>query len=258
MADRFNIEVFIQNIKQINTILKQNLYIIENMKELMQYSNDDTASLDEIKKDIASIETAVNKLNSMDYISFPSGQLITTSYDTNVYQITAPFEMKTSEAGEVINSGNFNFSLLIGGSDYINVDLDDTDSFLQIKLDQTKVDSTPLLNSKNLVTSGGVAQTTPIILNLDTGIPVKYNELHSGTFADANYERLFYSTIEAAIQQQRPLIVLDSNGWNYMLGYFPGDTCSFLSASDERPYAYLLLYNLKEHKYVRSNEIATV
>lgn len=258
MADRFNIEVFIQNIKNINTILKQNLYIIENIKELMNYSNVDTASIDEIKKDIASLETSVNKLTSLNYIDFPSGGLVTTSYDTNAYQIKAPFEMKTSESGEVINSGNFNFTLLIGGSDFITVDLDEDDNFLQIKLDQTKVDKTPLLNSTNLITSGGVAQTAPIILNLSTMIPGTYNEIASGTFANATYERLFYSTIDNAIQQTRPLIVLDSNGWNYMLGYLPGNNCSFLSTSDERPYANLVLYNIKEHKFVLCKEIATV
>ena len=258
MADRFNIEVFIQNIKNINTILKQNLYIIENMKELMKYSNVDTASIDEIKKDIASLETSVNKLTSLNYIDFSSGFLLTTSYDTNAYHIKAPFEMKTSETGEVINSGNFNFTLLIGGSDFITVDLDETDSFLQIKLDQTKVDSIPLLNSKNLVTSGGVAQTAPIILNLEVSIRGTYNEINSGTFANPNYESLFYSTIVNAIQQKRPLIVLDINGWNYMLGYNSGDTCSFLSTTDERPYASLVLYNIKENKFVLNKEIATV
>lgn len=258
MADRFNIEVFIQNIKNINTILKQNLYIIENMKELMNYSNVDTASIDEIKKDIKSLETSVNKLSSLTYIDFPSGGLVNTSYDTNIYNIKAPFEMKTSESGELINSGNFNFSLLIGGSDFISVDLDETNRFLQIKLDQTKVDSIPVLNSKNLVTSGGVAQTAPIILNLEASIPGSYNEINSGSFANVKYERLFYSTIDNAIQQKRPLIVLDTNGWNYMLGYYPGDTCSFLSTSDERPYAYLVLYNIKANKFVLSKEISTV
>lgn len=257
MADRFNIEVFIQNIKNINTILRQNLYIIENMKELMKYSNVDTASIDEIKKDIVSLETSVNKLNLITYIDFPSGSIVTTSYDANVYQIKAPFEMKTSETGEVINSGNFNFNLLIGGSDFITVDLDESEHYLQINLDQTKVDKTPLLNSKNLVTSGGVAQTAPIILNLETSIPGTYNEINTGTFANINYERLFYSTIANAIQQKRPLIVLDANGWNYMLGYFPGDTCSFLSTSDERPYVDLVLYSIKEHKFVLGKEIAT-
>ena len=258
MADRFNIEVFIQNIKNINTILKQNLYIIENMKELMNYSNVDTASIDEIKKDIASLEKSVNKLTLLNYIDFPTGGLVNTSYDTNEYQIKAPFEMKTSETGEVINSGNFNFKLLIGGSDFITVDLDETDSFLQIRLDQTKVDSIPLLNSKNLVTSGGVAQTAPIILNLESRTPGSYNEIISGSFATASYERLFYSTIANAIQQKRPLIVLDNNGWNYMLGYSLGSNCSFLSTSDERPYASLVLYNIKEHKFVLSKEISTV
>lgn len=257
MTDRFNIEVFIQNIKNINTILKQNLYIIENIKELMNYSNVDIASIDEIKKDIASLETSVNKLTSLNYIEFPTGSLVTTSYDTNVYQIKAPFEMKTSESGEVINSGNFNFMILIGGSDFITVDLDETDSFLQINLDQTKVDKIPLLNSTNLITSGGVAQTTPIILNLCSSTPGVYNEINSGHFAYALYENLFYSNIDNAIQQKRPLIVLDNNGWNYMLGFSAGDNCSFLSTSDESPYAYLVLYSIKEHKFVIGKQIST-
>lgn len=253
MADRFNIEVFIQNIKKINTILKQNLYIIENMKELMNYSNVDTASIDEIKKDIASLETSVNKLTLMKYIEFPTGGIVTTSYDTNEYQIKAPFEMKTSESGELINSGNFNFKLLIGGSDFITVDLDATDSFLQIKLDQTKVDKTPLLNSTNLITSGGVAKMSPIIIEL-----VGVNSIYENLFADATQKRKFYTGISNAIAQKRPLVIIDTNGYNYLTSYQSrGNTCAFLSPEDESPLTCIAFYNFKDETFLGAKEINT-
>lgn len=253
MADRFNIEVFIQNIKKINTILKQNLYIIENMKELMKYSNDDTASIDEIKKDIASLETSVNKLTLLNYIDFPTGGIVTTSYDTNEYQIKAPFEMKTSETGEVINSGNFNFKLLIGGSDFISVDLDATDSFLQIKLDQTKVDKTPLLNSTNLITSGGVAKMSPIIIEL-----VGINSIYENIFANDTQKRKFYTGISNATAQKRPLVIIDTNGYNYLTSYISeGNTCAFLSPEDEFPLTCIAFYNFKDETFLGAKEINT-
>lgn len=253
MADRFNIEVFIQNIKNINTILKQNLYIIENMKELMNYSNVDTASIDAIKKDIASLETSVNKLTLMKYIEFPTGGLVTTSYDTNVYQIKAPFEMKTSETGEVINSGNFNFILLIGGSDFITVDLDETDSFLQITLDQTKVDKTPLLNSTNLITSGGVAKMSPIIIEL-----VGINSIYENSFDNATQKRKFYTGISNAIAQKRPLVIIDTNGYNYLTSYISkGNTCAFLSPKGEFPLLCIAFYNFKDETFLGAKEINT-
>lgn len=253
MTDRFNIEVFIQNINNINTILKQNLYIIENMKELMNYSNVDTASIDEIKKDIASLETSVNKLTLMTYIEFPTGGIVTTSYDTNEYQIKAPFEMKTSESGEVINSGNFNFTLLIGGSDFITVDLDETDSFLQIKLDQTKVDKTPLVNSTNLITSGGVAKMSPIIIELE-GV----NSIYENLFANVTQKRKFYTGISYAVAQKRPLVIIDTNGYNYLTSYqYHGNSCAFLSPEDEAPFICIAYYNFKDETFLGAQEINT-
>lgn len=253
MTDRFNIEVFINNIKNINTILKQNLYIIENMKELMNYSNVDTASIDEIKKDIASLETSVNKITLMKYIDFPSGQLETTSYDNNIYQIKAPFEMKTSESGEVINSGNFNFQLLIGGSDFITVDLDETACFLQIKLDQTKVDKTPLLHSTNLITSGGVAKISPIIIELEGS-----NSICKNIFANILQKRVFYTGISNALAQKRPLVIIDSNGYNYLTSYVSkGATCAFLSPADATPLTCIAYYNFKEETFLGSKKINT-
>lgn len=253
MTDRFNIDVFIQNIKNINTILKQNLYIIENMKELMKYSNVDTASIDEIKKDIASLETSVNKLTSLNYIDFPSGYLLTTSYDTNAYQIKAPFEMKTSETGEVINSGNFNFTLLIGGGDFITVDLDETDSFLQINLDQTKVDRTPLLNSTNLITSGGVAKMAPIVIEL-----VGVNSIYENIFANVTQQRKFYTGISNATDQKRPLVIIDTNGYNYLTSYISGgNTCAFLCPEDESPLTCIAFYNFKDKTFLGAKEINT-
>lgn len=252
MADRFNIEVFIQNLKNINTILKQNLYIIENMKDLMNYSNVDTASIDEIKKDINSLETSVNKLSLLTYIEFPSGQIEYISYDTNIYTIKAPFEMKTSESGEVINSGNFNFSLLIGGNDFISVDLDESNRFLQIKLDQTKVDTIPLLNSTNLITSGGVAKMSPIIIEL-----VGINSIFENIFANDTEKRKFYTGISNATAQKRPLVVIDTNGYNYLTSYISGDTCAFLSPEDEQPLTCIAWYNFKKMTFLGSKEINT-
>lgn len=254
MADRFNIEVFIQNIKKINTILKQNLYIIENMKELMQYSNDDTASLEAIKKDIESVETSVTKLTSLGYIDFPSGGIVTTSYDTNEYNIKAPFEMKTSETGELINSGNFNFKLLIGGSDFIAVDLDETDSYLQIKLDQTKIDSAPLINSKNLITSGGVAKFAPIVIAL-----VGINEVYSANFANNLQKRKFFTGISNAIAQKRPLVIIDTNGYNFLTSYLSeGETCAFICPEDEVPYHSIAYYNFKTETLISNQRISTI
>lgn len=253
MADRFNIEVFIQNIKKINTILNQNLYIIENIKELMQYSNEATASLDEIKKDIESLDASVTKLSSMGYIEFPTGGIVTTSYDTNAYQVKAPFEMKTSESGEVIHTGNFNFILLIGGSDFISVDLDETDSYLQVTLDQTKIDKVPLINSNNLITSGGVAKMSPIVVEL-TGV----NEVYSNNFANNTQKRKFYTAISNAIAQKRPLVVIDTNGYNYMFTYLShGNTCTFLSPEDETPLACIAYYNFKEETFLGAKELST-
>lgn len=253
MADRFNIEVFIQNVKQITTILNQNLYIIENMKELMQYSNVDIAAIDEIKKDIKSLEASVNKLSVMTYIKFPSGQLLYKDYYNNIYNIIAPFEMKTSASGEVINSGNFNFTLLIGGGDFISVDLDETDSFLQINLDQKKVDKIPVINSTNLITSGGVAKMTPIVVEL-----VGSNSIFENIFANATQKRKFYTGISSAIAQKRPLIVIDTNGYNYLTAYkAQGNTCTFLSPEAEAPLTCIAFYNFKDETFLGSKEITT-
>lgn len=101
------------------------------------------------------------------YINFFSGQLETTSYDTNVFNFKAPFEMKSSETGEVLKTGYFDFIILIGGSDFITVDLDETDSFLQIKLDETKVDTEVKEGSTNLITSGGAFKNDPLFFETE-------------------------------------------------------------------------------------------
>ena len=161
--------------------------------------------------------------------------------------------MKTSESGEVINSGNFNFKLLIGGSDFITVALDETDSFLQIKLDQTKVDSTPLLNSTNLITSGGVAKMSPIIIEL-----VGVNSIYENIFANATQKRKFYTGISNATAQKRPLVIIDTNGYNYLTSYIAGgNTCAFLSPEDESPLACIAYYNFKDETFLGAKEINT-
>ena len=100
------------------------------------------------------------------YIDFFSGYLIETSYDTNVFNFKAPFEMKSTETGEVLKTGDFNFNILIGGSDFIAVGLDESDTFLQIKLDETKVDTEVKEGSSNLITSGAVYDKSTIIVNV--------------------------------------------------------------------------------------------
>ena len=104
------------------------------------------------------------------YINFFSGQLETTSYDTNVFNFKAPFEMKSTETGEVLKTGDFNFRILIGGCDFIVVDLDETDSFLQIKLDETKVDTEVKEGSSNLITSGAAFKNDPLFFETENAL----------------------------------------------------------------------------------------
>lgn len=187
------------------------------------------------------------------YINFFSGQLETTSYDTNEFNFKAPFEMKSTENGEVLKTGDFNFKILIGGSDFIAVDLDETDSYLQFKLDQTKVDKTPLLNSTNLITSGGVAKMSPIVIEL-----VGANSIYENIFANVTQKRKFYTGISNATAQKRPLVIIDTNGYNYLTSYISGgNTCAFLSPEDESPLLCVAFYNFKDETFLGAKEINT-
>lgn len=130
------------------------------------------------------------------YINFFSGQLETTSYDTNEFNFKAPFEMKSTERGEVLKNGDFNFKILIGGSDYIAVDLDETDSFLQIKLDQTKVDNDVKEGSTNLITSGGAFKNDPLFFKTDNLSNLSNTEKEE-----------FNLLIEKSFSENRPIII---------------------------------------------------
>lgn len=131
------------------------------------------------------------------YIDFFNGQLETTSYDINEYNFKAPFAMKSNETGEILKTGNFNFRILIGGSDYIAVDLDETDSFLQIKLDQTKVDNEVKEGSTNLITSGGAFKNDPLFFKTDNYL----SELSNTEKEEFNL------LIEKSFADNRPIII---------------------------------------------------
>lgn len=131
------------------------------------------------------------------YINFFSGQLELTSYDTNAYSFKAPFEMKENETGEILKTGNFNFTLLIGGSDYIAVDLDETDSFLQIKLDETKVDTEVKEGSSNLITSWGAFKNDPLFFKTDN---------YLSDLSNTEKEE-FNLLIEKSFAENRPIII---------------------------------------------------
>ncbi len=131
------------------------------------------------------------------YINFFSGQLEATSYDTNEFNFKAPFEMKANETGEVLKSGDFNFKILIGGSDFIAVDLDESDSFLQIKLDETKVDNEVKDGSTNLITSGGAFKNDPLFFKTDNYL----SDLSNTEKEEVNL------LIEKSFVENRPIII---------------------------------------------------
>lgn len=143
------------------------------------------------------------------YINFFSGQLETTSYDTNEFNFKAPFEMKSTETGEVLKTGDFNFKILIGGSDFIAVDLDESDSFLQIKLDETKVDTAVKEGSANLITSGAVFDKSTIIVAVDNYI--EFNNL-------SEEEKTAVSdAIKKSFEKEQNMIILAQNRKKYFL-----------------------------------------
>lgn len=131
------------------------------------------------------------------FINFFSGQLEFTSYDTNVFNFKAPFEMKSNETGEVLKTGDFDFKILIGGSDFIDVDLDYTETFLQIKLDQTKVDNEVKEGSSNLITSGGAFKNDPLFFETDN---------YLSTLSNTEKEE-FNLLIEKSFIENRPIII---------------------------------------------------
>ena len=159
------------------------------------------------------------------HINFFSGQLETTSYDTNEYNFKAPFEMKSTETGEVLKNGNFNFKILIGGSDFIAVDLDETDSFLQIKLDQTKIDTEVKDSSTNLITSGGAFKNDPLFFETE-------NTLDTLSPEEAT---AFDLLIKKSFLEKRPIVAICPESIFYQLQAIgDGSNTYFIGAIDDR------------------------
>ena len=159
------------------------------------------------------------------YINFFSGQLETTSYDTNEFNFKAPFEMKSSETGEVLKNGDFNFKILIGGSDFIAVDLDESDSFLQIKLDQTKVDNEVKEGSTNLITSGGAFKNDPLFFETE-------NTLDTLSPEEAT---AFDLLIKKSFLEKRPIVAICPESVFYQLQAIgDGSNTYFIGAIDDR------------------------
>lgn len=159
------------------------------------------------------------------YINFFSGQLETTSYDTNEFSFKAPFEMKSTETGEVLKNGDFNFKILIGGSDFIAVDLDETDSFLQIKLDQTKIDTEVKDGSTNLITSGGAFKNDPLFFETE-------NTLDTLSPEEATS---FDLLIKKSFLEKRPIVAICPESVFYQLQAIgDGSNTYFIGAIDDR------------------------
>lgn len=159
------------------------------------------------------------------YINFFSGQLETTFYDTNEYNFKAPYEMKSTETGEVLKTGYFNFTILIGGSDFIAVDLDETDSFLQIKLDETKVDTEVKEGSTNLITSGGAFKNDPLFFETE-------NTLDTLSPEEAT---AFDLLIKKSFLEKRPIVAICPESIFYQLQAIgDGSNTYFIGAIDDR------------------------
>ena len=105
--------------------------------------------------------------------------------------------MKSTETGEILKTGDFNFKILIGGSDFIAVDLDESDSFLQIKLDETKVDTEVKEGSSNLITSGGAFKNDPLFFKTDNYL----------TNLSNTEKEEFNLLIEKSFTENRPIII---------------------------------------------------
>lgn len=173
------------------------------------------------------------------YINFFNGQLVSTSYDTNEFNFKAPFEMKASETGEVLKTGDFNFKILIGGSDFIAVDLDESDSFLQIKLDETKVDTAVNEGSTNLITSGGAFKNDPLFFKTD-------NMLDSLTEEETSE---FDLIIKKSLAEKRPIIVRDTESYNYLIYSNYDSIIHFYTTSDAIDGVIVYQFRLIDNKW---------
>ena len=173
------------------------------------------------------------------YINFFSGQLETTSYDTNEFNFKAPYEMKSTETGEVLKTGDFNFKILIGGSDYIAVDLDETDSFLQIKLDQTKVDNEVKAGSTNLITSGGAFKNDPLFFKTDN---------YLSSLSNIEKEE-FNLLIEKSFTENRPIIISCPESYFFQLQSIDSRVYFIGTIDDISQYEMITFYKNKNKKW---------
>lgn len=173
------------------------------------------------------------------YINFFSGQLETISYDNNEYNFKAPFEMKSTENGEVLKNGDFNFRILIGGSDFIAVDLDETDSFLQIKLDQTKVDNEVKEGSTNLITSGGAFKNDPLFFKTDN---------YLSTLSNTEKEE-FNLLIEKSFIENRPIIISCPESYFIQLQSIDSRVYFIGTIDDISQYQMITFYKNKNKKW---------
>lgn len=173
------------------------------------------------------------------YINFFSGQLETTSYDTNEFNFMAPFEMKSTETGEILKTGDFNFKILIGGSDFIAVDLDETDSFLQIKLDETKVDTEVKEGSKNLITSGGAFKNDPLFFKTDNYL----------TDLSNTEKEEFNLLIEKSFTENRPIIISCPESYFFQLQSNNSRVYFIGTIDDISQYEMITFYKNKNKKW---------
>lgn len=178
------------------------------------------------------------------YINFFSGQLETTSYDTNEFNFKAPFEMKSTENGEILKNGDFNFKILIGGSDFIAVDLDETDKFLQIKLDETKVDRVVKEESTNLITSGGAFKNDPLFFETE-------NYLYDLSEAESN---AFDLLIKKSFSEKRPIIASCAESFFYQIQSINDSTCYFIGGIDDASQFEMITYNFNNNKWILNKD----
>lgn len=179
------------------------------------------------------------------YINFFSGQLETTSYDTNNFNFKAPFEMKSTETGEILKTGDFNFTILIGGSDFIAVDLDETNSYLQIKLDQTKVDNEVKEGSTNLITSGGAFKNDPLFFKTDNYL----------TNLSNTEKEEFNLLIEKSFSKNRPIIISCPESYYFQLQSIDSRVYFIGSIDNISQYEMITFYKNKNKKWEFENDI---
>ncbi len=133
-----------------------------------------------------------------------------------------------------------------------HLSLDTTTNTLNVPADtEAKQDS------NNLITSGGVAKIVPIFLDLLSEDENTSTSIFAGVFANDTYKNSFFTAIQNAQSSHRPLIVLDNNGYNMLMGSkSTASQCSFICASHNMPKLGIAYYNLTDKAQIR-NELIT-